>query len=76
MLDTSEMKTFKPRLLLFRRPHYCTDIYEPEEEFYLRELLGQRLLCINIGKDDEVVRRYIQQQEAEDRRVDQLKLFE
>jgi len=28
------------------------------------------------GKDEEVVRRYIQQQEAEDRRIDQLKLFE
>jgi len=27
------------------------------------------------GKDEEVVRRYIQQQEAEDRRIDQLKLF-
>jgi putative transposase len=29
-----------------------------------------------IGKDEEVVRRYIKQQEAEDRRIDQLKLFE
>jgi len=28
------------------------------------------------GKDEEVVRRYIRQQESEDRRVDQLKLFE
>jgi len=28
------------------------------------------------GKDEEVVRRYIKQQEAEDRRIDQLKLFE
>jgi len=28
------------------------------------------------GKDEGVVRRYIQQQEAEDRRIDQLKLFE
>ncbi|MBN2106324.1 MAG: transposase, partial [Deltaproteobacteria bacterium] len=28
------------------------------------------------GRDEEVVRRYIRQQEAEDRRVDQLKLFE
>ena len=28
------------------------------------------------GKDEAVVRRYIQQQEAEDRRIDQLKLFE
>jgi putative transposase len=27
------------------------------------------------GKDEEVVRRYIHQQEAEDRRVDQLQLF-
>jgi putative transposase len=28
------------------------------------------------GKDEEVVRRYIRHQESEDRRVDQLKLFE
>ena len=26
---------------------YCTDIYEPQEEFYWREFLGQRLLCFN-----------------------------
>jgi len=29
-----------------------------------------------VGKDEEAVRRYIQQQESEDRRIDQLKLFE
>ena len=29
-----------------------------------------------VGKDEEAVRRYIQQQESEDRHIDQLKLFE
>jgi REP-associated tyrosine transposase len=32
--------------------------------------------CVStVGRDEEVIRRYIQEQEAEDKRLEQLKLF-
>ncbi len=32
-------------------------------------------MCRRVGKDEEAVREYIQKQEKEDKRIDQLKLF-
>jgi putative transposase len=44
-------------------------------QFCWAKLLGQRLLCFNVGRDEETVRKYIQKQETADRKTDQLELF-
>ena len=38
-------------------------------------LLGEGLLFLTVGREEEVNRNYIRSQELEDRRVDQLKLL-
>jgi hypothetical protein len=39
------------------------------------ELLGERVLRINVGWDEATIRKYIQKQEDEDRCQDQLEKF-
>jgi hypothetical protein len=49
-----------------------------EKKLHRPELLGQGLLCDNgrIGWDEETVRDYIRKQEDEDKKLDQLKMFD
>lgn len=48
-----------------------------KKEFYRSELWGKRVLCVaTVGKDEVVVREYIRKQDDENRRLEQLTLFE
>jgi putative transposase len=43
---------------------------------FVGEQFWARGYCVStVGRDEEVIRRYIQEQEAEDKRLEQLKLF-
>jgi putative transposase len=55
---------------------YCTTYMNRRKNFMGENFWARGYYVSTVGKDEEVVRRYIQQQEADDRRIDQLRLFE
>ena len=52
----------------------CTSIRRAKAEFCWAEFLGSRILCVNGGRDETVIREYIRNQEKEDERLDPMKL--
>ena len=46
------------------------------QNFAGQHFWGKGYYVSTVGKDEEVIRRYIQEQEKEDRRLDQLELFD
>jgi hypothetical protein len=52
------------------------EVYGTGEELCGIALLGEGVLRVDGGRDEAEVRKYIQTQEKEDRRLDQLKMFE
>ena len=54
----------------------CTKIYGSDEELCWVEFLGEGYYVSTVGRDEAQVRNYIREQEKEDRRLDQLKMFE
>ena len=57
----------------------CSDrpkIHGSDEELCWGKLLGEGIVRVDSGRDEAQVRQYIREQEKEDRRLDQLKMFE
>ena len=55
--------------------HIARTFMERKRNFRRAALLGARLLYVStVGRDEEVIRKYIRDQEVEDKRVDQLNL--
>ena len=52
------------------------EVYGTGEELCGTALLGEGYYVSTVGRDEAEVRKYIQAQEKEDRRLDQLKMFE
>jgi len=48
---------------------------EHKQNFAGQHLLGARLLRIDVGRDETAIREYIRNQEVEDKRLDQLKMW-
>jgi len=51
------------------------DVRGEEAQFRGAEFLGQRVLRLDLGRDEAVIREYIKNQEQEDKRLDQLNLW-
>ena len=56
--------------------HIARAFMNRRENFIGEHFWARGYYVSTAGKDEEVVRRYIRQQETEDRRLDQIKLFE
>jgi hypothetical protein len=58
-----------------KRDSGSPEICGERKKLHGTELPGGRVLCVSVGRDEAVIRRYIQDQEAEDKRLYQLYLF-
>src|SRR2546427_5071620 len=54
----------------------CTKIYGSDEELCWVDFWARGYYVSTVGRDEAQVRNYIREQEKEDRRLDQLKMFE
>ena len=55
---------------------HSAKVYGPGEEFRWAKLLGEGYYVSTVGRDEAEIRYYIREQEKEDKRLDQLKMFE
>ena len=51
------------------------DVRRTKAQFRRAKLLGARLFCSTVGRDEKAIREYIQNQEKEDQRLEQLNLW-
>ena len=56
---------------------YCQKFRWAQKKLHGPTFLGKRIYHVStVGRDEEVIRKYIKEQELEDRRIDQLQLFD
>jgi putative transposase len=55
---------------------YHSEFHGLSEELCGTELLGEGILRVTVGRDEAQIREYIREQEKEDKRLEQLKIFE
>ena len=55
--------------------HIARQYFGREKNFTGQEFWARGYHVSTVGRDEEAIRKYIKEQEREDRRIDQLKLF-
>ena len=56
--------------------HVAREFLRRKKNFTGQSFLARGYFVSTVGRDEETIRQYIKKQEAEDRRIDQLQLFD